>query len=151
MRAALLLLFALLALAGCRDQRQQLGQALSGKPPVIAGSLEGEWQIEDLNGGGPVAQSRLMFDPGDQGTSRLSGTAGCNRFSGNWKQDGATLQLGPMAATRMDRRRHGAACFVSRPTSGSRRSLRAFRSTADLPTTTSTAPSPTRGCWPPAA
>lgn len=101
MRAALLLLFALLALAGCRDQRQQLGQALSGKPPVIAGSLEGEWQIEDLNGGGPVAQSRLMFDPGDQGTSRLSGTAGCNRFSGNWKQDGATLQLGPMAATRM--------------------------------------------------
>ncbi|WP_313671382.1 META domain-containing protein [Sandarakinorhabdus sp.] len=101
MRAALLLPLALLALAGCRDQRQQLGQALSGKPPVIAGSLEGEWQIEDLNGGGPVAQSRLMFDPGDQGTSRLSGTAGCNRFSGNWKQDGATLQLGPMAATRM--------------------------------------------------
>jgi heat shock protein HslJ len=48
-----------------------------------------------------VAQGRLMFDPGDQGTSRLSGTAGCNRFSGNWKQDGATLQLGPMAATRM--------------------------------------------------
>lgn len=101
MRAALLLLFALLALAGCRDQRQQLGQALSGKPPVIAGSPEGEWQIEDLNGGGPVAQSRLMFDPGDQGTSRLSGTAGCNRFSGNWKQDGATLKLGPMASTRM--------------------------------------------------
>ena len=48
-----------------------------------------------------MAQSRLMFDPGDQGTSRLSGTAGCNRFSGNWKQDGATLKLGPMAATRM--------------------------------------------------
>ncbi len=101
MRAALLLPFALIALAGCRDQRQQLGQALSGKPPVIAGSLEGEWQIADLNGGGPVVQSRLMFDPGDQGTSRLSGTAGCNRFTGNWKQDGTTLKLGPMAATRM--------------------------------------------------
>ena len=94
MRAALLLLFALLALAGCRDQRQQLGQALSGKPPVIAGSPEGEWQIEDLNGGGPVAQSRLMFDPGDQGTSRLSGTAGCNRFSGNWKQDASRFHGG---------------------------------------------------------
>jgi heat shock protein HslJ len=101
MRLALLPPLAVLALAGCRDQRQQLGQALSGKPPVIAGSLEGEWQIADMNGGGPVAQSRLMFDPGDQGTSRLSGTAGCNRFNGNWKQDGATLQLGPMAATRM--------------------------------------------------
>jgi heat shock protein HslJ len=68
---------------------------------VIAGSLEGEWQIADLNGGGPVARSSLMFDPGDQGTSRLSGTAGCNRFNGNWKQAGTTLQLGPMAATRM--------------------------------------------------
>ena len=101
MRPALLLPLALLALAGCRDQRQQLGQALSGKPPVIAGSLEGEWQIVNLNGGGPVARSSLMFDPGDQGTSRLSGTAGCNRFNGNWKQAGATLQLGPMAATRM--------------------------------------------------
>jgi heat shock protein HslJ len=101
MRAAILLPLALLALSGCRDQRQQLGQALSGKPPVIAGSLEGEWQIKDLNGGGPVARSSLMFDPGDQGTSRLSGTAGCNRFNGSWKQDGAALKLGPFAATRM--------------------------------------------------
>lgn len=101
MRAALLLSLALLALSGCRDQRQQLGQALSGKPPVIAGSLEGEWQIEDLNGGGPVARGSLMFDPGDQGTSRLSGMAGCNRFTGSWKQDGATLKLGPFASTMM--------------------------------------------------
>lgn len=101
MRAPLLLALAFFALAGCHDQRQQLGQAMSGKPPVIAGSLEGEWQIEDLNGGGPVARGRLMFDPGDQGTSRLSGTAGCNRFNGSWKQDGATLKLGPFAATRM--------------------------------------------------
>lgn len=101
MRVALLLPLALFALAGCRDQRQQLGQALSGKPPVITGSLEGEWQIADLNGGGQVARGRLMFDPGDQGTSRLSGTAGCNRFNGSWKQDGTTLKLGPMATTKM--------------------------------------------------
>jgi heat shock protein HslJ len=101
MRRLLFLSLALLALASCREQRQQLGQAMSGKPPVIAGSLEGEWQMADLNGGGVVAGGRLMFDPGDQGTSQLSGTAGCNRFTGNWKQDGAVLQLGPMAATRM--------------------------------------------------
>lgn len=98
---ALILPLALLALAGCRDQRQQLGQALSGKPPVIAGSLEGEWQMADLNGGGPVARGRLLFDPGDQDTSRLSGTAGCNRFTGGWKQDGATIKLGPIASTMM--------------------------------------------------
>lgn len=91
----------LLALSACQDQRRQLGQAMSGKPPVIAGSLEGEWQIADLNGGGPVARSSLTFDPGDHNTSRLSGTAGCNRFTGGWKQDGATLKLGPIASTMM--------------------------------------------------
>ena len=101
MRSALLIPFAFLALAGCREQRQQLGQALSGKPPVIAGSLAGEWQMADLNGGGPVAGGRLRFDGGDQGTSQVSGSAGCNRFAGSWKQDGTTLKLGPFAATRM--------------------------------------------------
>jgi heat shock protein HslJ len=101
MRPALLVPFALLALSGCQDQRQQLGQAMSGKPPVISGSLEGGWQMADLNGGGPVARGSLMFDPGDQGTSRVGGTAGCNRFSGGWKQDGATLKLGPFGVTMM--------------------------------------------------
>ena len=101
MRASLLLPLALLALAGCRDQRQQLGQALSGKPPVIAGSLEGEWQSEDLNGGGPVAHSRLMFDPGDQGTSRLSGTAGCNRLMGGFQLNGEQLRFSRLASTQM--------------------------------------------------
>lgn len=97
----LLLPLLFLALVGCREQRQELGQAMSGKPPVISGSLEGEWQIADLNGGGSVAGGNLMFDPGDQGTSRVSGTAGCNRFNGAWKQDGSTLKLGPFASTMM--------------------------------------------------
>lgn len=95
------LCLALLVLAGCQDQRRQLGQALSGKPPVIAGSLEGAWQIADLNGGGPVARGELRFEGGDQGTSRVSGSAGCNRITGSWKQDGATLKLGPFASTMM--------------------------------------------------
>lgn len=101
MRSLALLWLLLLALTGCREQRQQLGQSLSGKPPVVSGSLEGEWRIADLNGGGGVADGNLLFDPGDQGTSRVSGTAGCNRFNGSWKQDGATLKLGPFAATMM--------------------------------------------------
>jgi heat shock protein HslJ len=99
--ARLILLAALVLLPGCKAQRDQLGQAMSGKPPVIAGSLEGQWQIADLNGGGAVAGSELLFDPGDQNTSRLSGTAGCNRITGGWKQDGATLKLGPFASTMM--------------------------------------------------
>ena len=99
MRYALLISVALLT--ACREQRTQLGQALSGKPPVIAGSLSGEWQIADLNGGGPVAGGSLVFDGGGQGSSRVSGTAGCNRFTASWAQGGVTPQFGPFAATMM--------------------------------------------------
>ncbi len=72
--------------------------------PVIAGSLEGgPWLVEDVNGGGVIDNARLemTFDPGDQGTSRVSGRSGCNRFSGGWQQNGATITLGPIAGTRM--------------------------------------------------
>lgn len=89
-------LLALIALAGCREQRALLGHALSGKPPVTAGSLAGEWQIADLNGGGTVARGQLRFD-GD----RVAGTVGCNRFGGGWRQDGQTISFGQMMSTRM--------------------------------------------------
>lgn len=91
----------LLSLAGCRQERAELGQAMSGKPPVIAGSLEGNWIVADLNGGGPPAGVTILFDPGDQNTSRVSGSGGCNRFTGGWQQNGAMLNLGPIAGTMM--------------------------------------------------
>lgn len=95
-------LIALALLPGCRAQQAQLKQALSGKPPVIAGSLEGSWQLADLNGGGAPAPSiTLAFDGGDQGTSLVAGSGGCNRFTGAWRQEGASLKLGPFAVTRM--------------------------------------------------
>jgi heat shock protein HslJ len=102
MRLLLPILLALALLPGCREQRQQLGQALSGKPPVIAGTLEGQWELADLNGGGkPAAEITLLFDPGDQNGGRVSGRSGCNRFTGSWQQDGATIRLGPLAGTKM--------------------------------------------------
>ena len=73
----------------------------AAQAPVIAGNLEGEWQLADLNGGGAVAGGSLRFDGGDHSTSRVSGTAGCNRFNGGWKQDGGRLKLGPFTATKM--------------------------------------------------
>lgn len=102
MRSIVPALLVLALLPGCREQRAQLGQAMSGKPPVIAGSLEGRWVLADLNGGGaPAAAITLMFDPGDQGTSRVAGSSGCNRFTGSWKQDGRTITLGKFASTMM--------------------------------------------------
>lgn len=94
MRAVLVLIA--LFLAGCQAERRQLGQALSGKVPVVDGSLVGGWTIADLNGGGPVAGARLDF-----GADTLTGTAGCNRISGPWRSDGGRVQIGPLASTRM--------------------------------------------------
>lgn len=86
----------LLLLAGCQNERRQLGQALSGQPPVVAGSLIGRWTMADLNGGGAVSGGMLEFSAG-----KLAGTAGCNRLMGSWQENGATLSVGPLAATRM--------------------------------------------------
>lgn len=95
-------LIGLALLTGCQTQQSQLKQAFSGKPPVIAGSLEGNWQLADLNGGGtPAPAITLTFDGGDQGTSIVAGSGGCNRFTGAWRQDGRTLKLGPFATTNM--------------------------------------------------
>ena len=96
MSRAPLIALALIALSGCREQRQQLGQALSGQPPVIAGTLVGDWQVADLNGGGTIARAMLRFE-----AERVAGTVGCNRFSSGWKQDGQTISFGAMALTRM--------------------------------------------------
>jgi heat shock protein HslJ len=96
MKRALIVLVALASLAGCQAERRQLGQALSGQPPVMAGSLIGRWTMADLNGGGPVARGELAFT-----ADSVAGTAGCNRLAGGWQQDGATIRLGPLAGTRM--------------------------------------------------
>ncbi|WP_164158009.1 META domain-containing protein [Sandarakinorhabdus rubra] len=102
MRAVLPAVLLLGLMTGCHEQRAQLGHALSGQPPVIAGTLEGEWVLADLNGGGvPEAGISLRFDPGDQNTSRVSGKSGCNQFTGDWRQTGAALKLGPLASTMM--------------------------------------------------
>lgn len=64
-------------------------------PDTLAGT---SWTFVSI-GGVPVASDRptsLQFD----GT-RISGSAGCNRFTGDFKSDGATLTTGPMASTRM--------------------------------------------------
>lgn len=89
-------------LAACAAQRAQFVQALSGQPPEIAGSLEGDWVVADLNGGGvPDGSFTLNFDGGDDNTSRVSGKSGCNRFMGRWQQNGRTLKLGPLGGTMM--------------------------------------------------
>jgi len=64
-------------------------------PDTLAGS---NWTFVSI-GGKPVTSDRptsLQFD-GD----RLSGSAGCNRFSGRYSATGDTLTAGPLMATEM--------------------------------------------------
>ncbi len=64
-------------------------------PDTLAGT---SWTFVSI-GGVPVAGDRptaLQFDG-----ARLSGSAGCNRFSGSFKSDGNTLTAGPLMATEM--------------------------------------------------
>jgi heat shock protein HslJ len=99
-RLALLAPLLLLAACGTTD----VGRAMKGDLPPLGGSLEGgPWLLEDLNGGGVPDNVRidLTFDPGDHDTSRVSGSSGCNRFSGAWKQTGATVGFGPLMGSMM--------------------------------------------------
>ena len=64
-------------------------------PTELAGT---NWTFVSI-GGVAVAADRptaLQFDG-----NRLSGSAGCNRFSGTYKVDGGTLKAGPLMATEM--------------------------------------------------
>jgi heat shock protein HslJ len=64
-----------------------------------AGLPSSAWTLSALRGspveGGPRA-AHLVFN-----ADGVSGSTGCNRFSGSYELDGEALRFGPVAATRM--------------------------------------------------
>jgi heat shock protein HslJ len=92
---------ALLLLAGCATvdpHVQEAKRLVRGDEPVIAGTLDGgPWLVEDVNGGGVIDNARLDMSFAE---GRLSGNAGCNGFGGRWQQEGASIKLEPLMATR---------------------------------------------------
>lgn len=65
-------------------------------PPVTL--VNSGWGIVDIDGA-QVGGEQYELQFGDDG--RVSGRAGCNRFSGPYTQAGRTLTVGPLATTRM--------------------------------------------------
>ena len=55
------------------------------------------WGIVEIDGRAVQGENYALQFSAD----RLSGQAGCNRFSGGYSQSGQTLTIGPVAATRM--------------------------------------------------
>ncbi|MBU2979307.1 META domain-containing protein [Alteromonas sp. C1M14] len=74
-------------LSGCAHEPK------TATPPV----LEGQWQVEDINGKGVIDNSHLtLLVEGN----RLSGSAGCNNFSGTVTQNQDAVAVSQMALTR---------------------------------------------------
>ena len=59
--------------------------------------VNSRWTIQEIDGR-PVGDGEYRLD---FGSDRISGVAGCNRFSGPYSRSGNTLTTGPLAATRM--------------------------------------------------
>ncbi len=57
-----------------------------------------EWQLESINGTPPLAQSAITLSFSDD---QVSGSAGCNSYSGGYQQDGSQLTIGPLMSTLM--------------------------------------------------
>ena len=71
-------------------------QAQGGNAPLAGTS----WQLTELNGEPPVAgveTPTLVFSADG---SSVGGNGGCNTFSGAYSQNGASLRIGPLLATR---------------------------------------------------
>lgn len=69
----------------------------TGMTETLAGS---EWVPLEIDGAAASERTRAFVRFGGDG--RLSGNSGCNRFTGSYEIDGATLRIGPdVAMTRM--------------------------------------------------
>lgn len=71
---------------GAGSDAAQSGAALTGTA----------WQLADL-GGQPAGKQSLTFDASK---GMVSGSGGCNNFSGAYQWSGKSLKMGPLASTR---------------------------------------------------
>ena len=59
----------------------------------------GKWLAEDIRGGGVI--DRLQTTLEIRGDGQVSGTGGCNRYTGHATIEGASIKFGPLASTMM--------------------------------------------------
>src|SRR5262245_43341121 len=89
------------------DVRQCLAIALYVSSMVVqsvvamaeAKSLNGRWLAEDIHHGGVIDRVQTMLEINTNGA--ISGTGGCNRFTGRASIAGKKITFGPIASTKM--------------------------------------------------
>jgi heat shock protein HslJ len=70
--------------------------AVANAQGVEAALAGGKWQVVEIEGA-PAAFAETLEFSGD----KVVGNGACNRFTGTAKQDGQTLQIAPLASSRM--------------------------------------------------
>lgn len=84
---------------GCRPPAPKSPTATPGTPAA----LTGDWTLVEV--AGHTAPLGADHHPGtiqfNASTSKVSGFAGCNRFSGGYTASGDTINFGPLALTKM--------------------------------------------------
>jgi heat shock protein HslJ len=99
-----LALVALALAAGCVTGCAREVALVKGVGPVPAGKLTGgTWTVVSINGARVLAGRAAVigFAAGDGHDGTVSGSAGCNRFNGAWRQSGDAIEIGALAMTRM--------------------------------------------------
>jgi heat shock protein HslJ len=96
MRSALVTLSTLVLAAG-------FACATSVNPSSAAPFENTYWRLAELSGrpapgAGGAREAHLQFG---QDSARVVGSTGCNRLTGSFTRDGATLRFGPAVTTRM--------------------------------------------------
>jgi heat shock protein HslJ len=71
-------------------------QAEAAAGSTLAGT---QWVLSTLGGNTPLTGTQVTLNFGDDG--RVSGTDGCNRFTGAFTESGESLTFGPLASTMM--------------------------------------------------
>ena len=69
---------------------------MTGKPPRLEGT---SWVLTSLDGSPPIAGTEITATFGND--RRVSGSAGCNRYTGAYDASGPSIEVGPLASTRM--------------------------------------------------
>lgn len=95
MRTAVLLI-SIVIFTGCGGTRSVAGRTVSKQASANPKDLEGKWRLEFINDSSiqnletlfPAARPDIVFETG---TPRVSGSTGCNQFSGAIRVDGSNL------------------------------------------------------------
>ena len=88
-----------LAIAGCAHDPATASAAPAPGVPLE----EANFVVDTIDGVAPPKDVKvsISFSPGDHDTSRVSGSAGCNRFTGGYTQSPTAMKFSPLATTMM--------------------------------------------------